>query len=169
VAQLADRTGISKGMLSKIENAQTSPSLSTIERLASALEMPLTSLFRGLAEERDAVFVKAGAGPEIVRKGTRAGHTYELLGSLRGPYKRVEPLLVSLDESSEVFPLFQHGGIEILYMLKGVMEYSYGRQLYRMEPGDTLQFEGDIPHGPTMLVKVPIRFLSITIYGADRS
>jgi transcriptional regulator with XRE-family HTH domain len=169
VGQLAERTGISKGMLSKIENAQTSPSLSTIERLASALDMPLTSLFRGLAEERDAVFVKAGAGPEIVRKGTRAGHTYELLGSLRGPYKRVEPLLVSLDERSEVFPLFQHTGIEILYMLEGVMEYSYGRQSYRMGPGDTLQFEGDIPHGPTMLVKVPIRFLSITIYGGDRS
>jgi DNA-binding XRE family transcriptional regulator len=165
VGQLAERTGISKGMLSKIENAQTSPSLSTLERLSSALDMPVTSLFRGLAEERDAVFVKAGSGPEIVRKGTRAGHTYELLGSLRGPYKRVEPLLVSLVESSEVFPLFQHAGIEMLYMLEGIMEYSYGREHYRMEKGDTLQFEGDIPHGPTKLVKLPIRFLSITIYG----
>lgn len=168
VGQLAERTGISKGMLSKIENAQTSPSLTTLERLAGALDMPVTSLFRGLAEERDAVFVKAGTGPEIVRKGTRAGHTYELLGSLRGPYKRVEPLLVSLVESSEVFPLFQHAGIEILYMLSGTMEYAYGRELYRMERGDTLQFEGDIPHGPTKLVKLPIRFLSITIYGTDR-
>jgi DNA-binding XRE family transcriptional regulator len=168
VGQLAERTGISKGMLSKIENAQTSPSLSTLERLATALDMPVTSLFRGLAEERDAVFVKAGSGPEIVRKGTRAGHTYELLGSLRGPYKRVEPLLVSLVESSEVFPLFQHAGIEILYMLTGTMDYSYGREHYRMERGDTLQFEGDIPHGPTKLVKLPIRFLSITIYGGER-
>jgi transcriptional regulator with XRE-family HTH domain len=169
VGQLAERTRISKGMLSKIENAQTSPSLSTLERLAAALDMPVTSLFRGLAEERDAVFVKAGSGPEIVRKGTRAGHTYELLGSLRGPYKRVEPLLVSLDEESEVFPLFQHAGIEILYMLGGVMEYGYGRQRYKMERGDTLQFEGDIPHGPTMLIKLPIRFLSITVYVGDRS
>ncbi len=169
VGQLAERTGISKGMLSKIENAQTSPSLSTLERLAAALDMPVTSLFRGLAEERDAVFVKAGSGPEIVRKGTRAGHTYELLGSLRGPYKRVEPLLVSLDDETEVFPLFQHSGIEILYMLSGVMEYGYGRQRYKMERGDTLQFEGEIPHGPTMLVKLPIRFLSFTIYGGERS
>ena len=168
VGQLAERTGISKGMLSKIENAQTSPSLSTLERLSSALDMPVTSLFRGLAEERDAVFVKAGSGPEIVRKGTRAGHTYELLGTLRGPYKRVEPLLVSLAESTEVFPLFQHAGIELLYMLEGTMEYSYGREHYRMEKGDTLQFEGDIPHGPTKLVKLPIRFLSITIYSGDR-
>jgi len=168
VGQLAERTGISKGMLSKIENAQTSPSLSTLERLASALDMPVTSLFRGLAEERDAVFVKAGTGPEIVRKGSRAGHTYELLGTLRGPYKRMEPLLVSLAESTEIFPLFQHPGIEMLYMLGGTMEYSYGRELYRMEKGDTLQFEGDIPHGPTRLVKLPIQFLSITIYGGDR-
>ena len=168
VGQLAERTGISKGMLSKIENAQTSPSLSTVERLAGALDMPVTSLFRGLAEERDAVFVKAGSGPEIVRKGTRSGHSYELLGSLRGPYKRVEPLLVSLDERSEVFPLFQHAGIEILYMLTGVMEYSYGRERYRMQRGDTLQFEGDIPHGPTVLTKLPIRFLSITIYSGER-
>jgi transcriptional regulator with XRE-family HTH domain len=168
VGQLAERTGISKGMLSKIENAQTSPSLSTLERLAGALDMPVTSLFRGLAEERDAVFVKAGSGPEIVRKGTRAGHTYELLGSLRGPYKRVEPLLVKLDNETEVFPLFQHSGIDILYMLGGVMEYGYGRQRYKMERGDTLQFEGDIPHGPTMLIKLPIRFLSITIYNGER-
>jgi DNA-binding XRE family transcriptional regulator len=169
VGQLAERTGISKGMLSKIENAQTSPSLSTLERLAAALDMPVTSLFRGLSEERDAVFVKAGSGPEIVRKGTRAGHTYELLGSLRGPYKRVEPLLVKLDDETEVFPLFQHSGIELLYMLSGVMEYGYGRQRYKLERGDTLQFEGDIPHGPTQLVKLPIRFLSITIYGAERN
>lgn len=168
VGQLAERTGISKGMLSKIENAQTSPSLSTLERLSTALDMPVTSLFRGLAEERDAVFVKAGTGPEIVRKGTRAGHTYQLLGTLRGPYKRVEPLLVSLVESTEVFPLFQHAGVEMLYMLEGIMEYSYGREHYRMEKGDTLQFEGDIPHGPTKLVKLPIRFLSITIYSGDR-
>jgi len=106
VGQLAERTGISKGMLSKIENAQTSPSLSTLERLSQALDMPVTSLFRGLAEERDAVFVKAGSGPEIIRKGSRAGHTYQLLGTLRGPYKRIEPLLVSLAESTEVFPSF---------------------------------------------------------------
>jgi transcriptional regulator with XRE-family HTH domain len=169
VGQLAERSGISKGMLSKIENAQTSPSLSTIERLAAALDMPVTSLFRGLAEERDAVFVKAGGGPEIVRQGTRAGHRYQLLGSMRGPYKRVEPLLVTLTERSEVFPLFQHPGIEVLYMLQGTMEYSYGTQRYLMEPGDTLQFEGDIPHGPTGLAELPIRFLSITVFSLDRS
>jgi transcriptional regulator with XRE-family HTH domain len=162
--QVAERTGISKGMLSKIENAQTSPSLTTLARLATALDMPVTALFRGLAEERDAVFVKAGHGPEIVRQGTRAGHRYELLGTLRGPRKVLEPLLVTLTERSEIFPLFQHQGVEMLYMLQGVMEYGYGVERYRMERGDVLQFEGDIAHGPTKLIKLPISFLSITVY-----
>jgi len=166
IVAVADRAGISKGMLSKIENAQASPSLTTLARLASALDMPVTSLFRGLAEERDAVFVKAGHGPEIVRQGTRAGHRYQQLGTLRGPRKVMEPLLVTLTERSEIFPLFQHAGIEMLYMLQGVMEYGYGVARYRMERGDVLQFEGDIAHGPTRLLKLPISFLSITVYPA---
>src|SRR5258708_8281450 len=145
-------------MPSTSEKAQTSPSLSTLERLAGALDMPVTSLFRGLAEERDAMFVKAGSGPEIVRKGTRSGHTYELLGSLPGPYKRVEPLLVSLNEDTEVFPLFQHNGIEILYTLSGVMGYGYCRQRYKMERRATLQFEADIPHVPSITTNGPILF-----------
>jgi DNA-binding XRE family transcriptional regulator len=164
MTQVAERTGISKGMLSKIENAQTSLSLTTLARLATALDLPVTSLFRGLAEERDAVFVKSGQGPEIVRMGTRAGHRYQLLGTLRGPRKVMEPLLVTLTEASEVFPLFQHPGVEMLYMLTGVMEYGYGTQRYKMQPGDALQFEGDIAHGPTQLVKLPISFLSLTVY-----
>lgn len=164
VGQLAERSSISKGMLSKIENARISLSLSTLARLAVALDMPVTSLFRGLGEERDAVFVKAGSGPEIIRTGTRAGHRYELLGSLRGPTKRFEPLLVSLTEQGEVFPLFQHSGVEMIYQLEGVMEYGHGGQRYRMEPGDTLQFEGEIVHGPTALIKLPVQFLSITVF-----
>ena len=156
-------------MLSKIENAQTSPSLSTLERLAARARHAGHVAVPGLAEERDAVFVKAGSGPEIVRKGTRAGHTYELLGQPARAVQAGRAAACLLDDETEVFPLFQHAGIEILYMLNGVMEYGYGRQRYKMERGDTLQFEGDIPHGPTMLVKLPIRFLSITIYNGERS
>jgi transcriptional regulator with XRE-family HTH domain len=164
MVQVAEAAGISKGMLSKIENGQASPSLTTLARLATALDMPVTALFRGLAEEREAVFVKAGLGPEIVRQGTRAGHRYQLLGTLRGPRKVLEPLLVTLTERTEIFPLFQHSGVEMLYMLQGVMEYGYGVARYRMERGDVLQFEGDIAHGPTQLVKLPISFLSVTVY-----
>ena len=74
VANLAASSGISKGMMSKIENGQASPSLATLGSIARALEVPVTSLFRGLEEEHDALYVAAGKGLEIIREGTRAGH-----------------------------------------------------------------------------------------------
>ena len=60
--EVALRTGMSLGMISKIENAQTSPSLRTLARLSLALEVPVTTFFRGFEEERDASFVSVWLG-----------------------------------------------------------------------------------------------------------
>ena len=163
--ELAKRTGLSKPMISKIQAAQGSPSLQSLLRLADALEMPVTSLFQGLDEERDALFTRAGAGPELGRPGTRSGHRYQLLGSMRGPAKRMEPMLVTLTSETEVFPLYQHPGTELLYMLEGAMDYGHGGAVYEMRPGDALQLDGEVPHGPVRLSGLPVRFLSVTAYG----
>ena len=74
VGEMAQRVGISKAMLSKIENAQTACILTTLSRLARGLDVPVTALFRGMDDEREAVFVPAGHGARIVRRGTRVGH-----------------------------------------------------------------------------------------------
>jgi transcriptional regulator with XRE-family HTH domain len=164
-AALAKRVGLSRAMISKIENAQVSPSLDTISRLADVLEVPVTSLFKGLDEEGDALYTRAGGGPELGRPGTRSGHRYQLLGSMRGPAKRMEPMLVTLTKESEVFPLYQHPGTEFLYMLEGEMEYDYAGASYRLTVGDSLQFDGEAAHGPVRLLSLPVRFLSVTAYG----
>ncbi len=168
LTEMAERVGISKAMLSKIENAQTSCSLTTIGRLAAGLDVPVTALFRGLDDPREAVFIPAGHGAEIARRGTRVGHHYAFLGSLRGSHKRMEAVLVTLTESSEVFPLFQHGGTELLYMLEGEMVYGHGETSYTMRPGDALQLDGEGPHGPERLVTLPIRFLSVIAFGEQQ-
>jgi quercetin dioxygenase-like cupin family protein len=77
----------------------------------------------------------------------------------------MEAVLVTLTEASEVFPLFQHPGTELLYMLDGVMVYGHGESRYRMVAGDALQFDGEGAHGPEELIDVPAKFLSITAYG----
>jgi transcriptional regulator with XRE-family HTH domain len=164
-AELAKRVGLSRAMVSKIENAQVSPSLATISRLANALEIPVTSLFQGFDEERDALYTRAGAGPELSRPGTQTGHRYQLLGSMRGPAKRMEPMLVTLTSEREVFPLYQHPGTEFLFMLEGQMDYGYGGAAYELTPGDSLQFDGQVAHGPLRLTSLPARFLSVTAYG----
>jgi transcriptional regulator with XRE-family HTH domain len=165
LADLALRSGISKPMLSKIENAHTSCSLTTIATLAQCLDVPATSLFRDADIPREAVFTAADQGARIVARGTRIGHDYTLLGALRGPHKRMEAHLVTLTERSEEFPLFQHPGTELLYMLEGEMVYGHGDSSYRMRPGDALQLDGEGPHGPRELVSLPIRFLSVVAYG----
>ncbi len=161
---MAAKVGISKAMLSKIENSQTSCSLSTLARLAAGLDVPVTSLFRGADTARDAVYVEAGHGAVIVGRGTRVGHHYELLGALRGQHKRLEPVLVTLTDASETFPLFQHAGTELLYMLEGVMVYGHGEAEYTLRPGDSLLLDGEGLHGPNDLVRLPIRFLAVTAY-----
>jgi transcriptional regulator with XRE-family HTH domain len=168
-AELAKRVGLSRAMISRIENAQVSPSLATMSRLAEALEVPITSLFQGLDEERDALFTRAGAGPELGRPGTRSGHRYQLLGSMRGPAKRMEPMLVTLTSESEVFPLYQHPGTEFIYMLEGEMDYGYAGASYQLTPGDSLQFDGEVAHGPLRLGQLPVVFLSVTSFGQPPS
>lgn len=170
VADLAAATDISLGMLSKIENGITSPSLTTLQSLSRALGVPLTSLFRRFEEERSAVFVKAGEGVDVERRGTRAGHQYNLLGHIGANSSGVvvEPYLITLSEDSDVFPTFQHEGMEFIYMLEGEVVYRHGDGLFRMTAGDSLFFDADAPHGPEELTRRPIRYLSIISYPLGR-
>lgn len=166
VADLSTATGLSIGMLSKIENGNTSPSLTTLGTLAHALSVPLTAFFREYEEDRVAVHTKAGAGVELEREGTRAHHQYNLLGHIGANTSGVivEPYLITLTEASDTFPTFQHGGIETIYMLEGAVDYRHGSEVYPLRPGDTLFFDADAPHGPETLVELPARFLSIISY-----
>ncbi|WP_298935174.1 XRE family transcriptional regulator [uncultured Ruegeria sp.] len=166
VADLAQLTGLSIGMLSKIENGNTSPSLTTLQLLADALSVPLTSFFRQFEERREAVHTKAGEGVELEREGTRANHQYNLLGHIgaNGSGVIVEPYLITLTAESDIFPTFQHGGIETIYMLEGEVDYRHGDQIYPLRPGDTLFFDADAPHGPERLVSLPARYISVISY-----
>ncbi|MCZ7494013.1 XRE family transcriptional regulator [Agrobacterium rhizogenes] len=170
VTDLASATGVSVGMLSKIENGNISPSLTTLQTLSKALGVPITAFFRGFEEPRSATFVKAGQGVNIERRGTRAGHQYSLLGHIDNNTSgvTVEPYLITLTKDSDVFPTFQHEGMEFLYMLEGEVVYRHGEQLFTMQAGDSLFFDADAPHGPEELVKLPARYLSIISYPQRR-
>lgn len=163
VMELAKAANLSPGMLSKIENGMTSPSLGTLQAVSNALNVPVTALFRRYEEHRDASLVRAGEGIVIERRGTRAGHLYQLLGHSLGKAFNVEPYLCTLTEKSEVFPLFQHTGVEFIYMLEGEVIYRHADKTYMLRPGDSFFFAADAPHGPEELVKLPIRFVTIMV------
>jgi DNA-binding XRE family transcriptional regulator len=166
IADLAAATDMSVGMLSKIETGNISPSLTTLQALSKALGVPLTALFRRFEESRGVSFVKAGKGVDIERRGTRAGHQYSLLGAIEHNSSgvTVEPYLITLTTESDIFPTFQHEGLEFLYMLEGQVVYRHSDKLFTMQPGDSLFFDADAPHGPEELVQLPARYLSIICY-----
>ena len=170
VAQLAELSNMSVGMISKIETGNTSPSLASLEAVANALSVPLTSFFRRFEEIREVVHTKSGEGVETQREGTRAGHQYKLLGHLGSNSSGVivEPYLITLSKDSDVFPAFQHAGIETIYMLEGKVTYRHGDKLIELNVGDTLFFDADAPHGPVDLVSLPARYLSIICYPQGR-
>ena len=163
VAMLAKQSQLSSGMLSKIENGQTSPSLATLTSLANALHVPVTSFFRSYEEQRDVTFIKAGEGLPIERRGSGAGHQYQLLGHTIGKPYNIEPYLITISDKSEVFPVFQHAGMELIYMLEGQVSYRHANKIYTLEPGDTLFFDAESSHGPEEIEKLPCRYLSIII------
>ena len=158
-------SGISRGMVSKIENGISSTSLDTLHKIATALGETLSHLFLNFDKPSGGgQLIKKGKGMEVVRRGTKRGHLYELLAYGRGPRKLFDPFLVTLTDASEVFPTFQHPGTELIYMLEGKMVYRHGQHTYTLSVGDTLTFDAPVPHGPEKFIKLPIKMLVLIVY-----
>ena len=164
VGDLSSAAAISIGMLSKIENGQISPSLTTINSLASALNVPLSSLFTSFEDKRDCSFVQKGQGVIIERRGSKVGHVYELLGHALGGDVVVEPYLITLEQDASPYTNFRHAGAEFIYMLSGEVVYRHADRTYHLRPGDSLLFDSGGVHGPETLVSLPMTYLSIIIY-----
>jgi transcriptional regulator with XRE-family HTH domain len=167
VADLGTAAGISPGMVSKMENGQISPSLSSINAIANALNVPITALFSAFEESRDCSYVKRGQGVVIERRGTKVGHIYELLGAGLHGEVVLEPYLITLEENAEPYTSFRHSGIELIYMLTGEVIYRHANQDYHLKPGDALMFDAQALHGPAKLISTPMTYLSIIAYPRD--
>ncbi|HWU01727.1 MAG TPA: XRE family transcriptional regulator [Novosphingobium sp.] len=164
VAELAGAAGLSTGMLSKIENGQISPSLTSINALAQALNVSISSLFALAEEQQDCSYVASGQGVKIERRGTKAGHIYQLLGHMLSGDLVLEPYLITLSEEAVPYTSFSHGGTELIYMLEGEITYRHGERRYDLKPGDTMMFDSQAQHGPEAMGPGVIRYLSIIAY-----
>jgi transcriptional regulator with XRE-family HTH domain len=154
--ELAARAGISKAMLSKIEHRRTSCSLTTLARLAAALEVPTAALLGEVEPAHRVVFTPAGAP-------TSGPHEDRLLGPAVASHGGLEAHLVTLREigAAGEADRSRHPGHELLYVLEGAMVYGYEDARYTLRTGDSLQLDGEGEHGPRELLEAPVRFLSV--------
>ncbi len=165
LSDLGSGSSVSSAMISRIENGQAAASLEVLERICTALGANLSGIFKEIeTHEGTAQLVKAANQMEVVRTGTRHGHTYRLLSYHRGPRQPFEPFMIEMDRESEIYPRFQHPGIEFIYMIAGRVEYQFGDKTFLIEPGDAFTFSGEVEHGPGRLLDDKIQFISMIIY-----
>ncbi len=137
---LAKSSGISRNTLSLIERGQTSPTVSTLKNLARALAVDINAFFRPF-DETVIVFTKADRQPRLqLDHGTLSDLGVGMLEPL------VTPLLLRLDPGARSGPALTHDGQDFIYCLEGELLFTVNGRGYVLEPGDSLFFNGQLPH-----------------------
>lgn len=160
--QLAEISGISAAMISRIESGQVSPSISTMSALSSALDVPLTSLFRDIVSDRtDFTHVKKGSGIVSTRLMGDHMHNYINLAAHRRRDLNFEAHLVTITPQDSEPPSYVGHGVLMIHVIKGSAQFHYGRQKLLLEEGDSLSIDTELTHGVTKVLTPEFVFLSI--------
>jgi hypothetical protein len=148
-------------MLSRIERGLVSPSVESLDRIASGLGVPVSRFFSDQTTRTDFSHVPAGRGILVDRVGAVAGYRYELLGHQLSGNLFVEPYLVTLLPDAQPYVTFQHPGIKFIHMVGGRVSYRYGAKVVKLAPGDSLQFDATALHGIEAIEEEPVSYLSV--------
>ena len=143
--KLEEKTGFTKGYLSKVENTKKAPPVSTLVVLAKALEVSLSEIFGEKEEKSTISMVKRNERQVVARNGTIFSYSYQTVAH-KFYKKHMEPYILTLPVKPKQVPFFQHDGEEILFVLEGTMKFLHGDQEFIAEEGDCLYFDASVPH-----------------------
>ncbi len=158
--QVASRTGLTRSVLSKVENFRVTPSLPALGRIADALEVTLAGLLKGLDKKPQLVVVHKGEGVRIDRDRPNSKIVYESLAHERYT-KTMEPLLLSVPGGTARKEALAHEGEEFLMVLSGSVDLQYGQEVQRLRAGDTAYFDAHVEHRLINRNKRPAKVLCV--------
>jgi transcriptional regulator with XRE-family HTH domain len=139
---LAERSGLNINTLSLVENGKSSPSVSTLQQLALALEVPIATFFESEPVEKRVVFTAADQRP-VAAFGNMLMQNLgkDLVGNA------VQPFVVTLKPGAGSGDrMIVHTGHEVVYCLSGSIQYQIEQNEIILKPGDSLVFEAHLPH-----------------------
>jgi len=145
--ELAEKTGLTKGYLSKIENSEKAPPVSTLINLAKALNVSMSEIFGETDESSLICLVKKAERRVLARDGTVFGYAYQTLAH-RFHNKKMEPYFLTIPLAPKENVIFQHKGEELVFVLEGSFKFFYGEKEFIVEEGDCMYFDSSIPHYP---------------------
>jgi transcriptional regulator with XRE-family HTH domain len=139
---LATMSGLSANALSMIERGKTSPSVSTLYKLADALGVPITEFFSQTMARQKVVFLKADERPRVpFMRGVWEGLGGELFTG------HVSPFMITLEAGGSSGPnSMSHTGHEFVFCIRGKLEYHVENKVYILEAGDSLLFAAQLRH-----------------------
>lgn len=166
--KLANRTGLTKGYLSKVERSHKAPPYSTLNKISGALGFEVTAILGEDIELPDDIrvsFQKKENGTVIKATSLHTGYDYEVLGANKSG-KNMEPFIIY--SPFDIKKMYTHEGEEFIYVLEGKLEFIYGKKKFIMEPGDNIYFDSCVPHGGKSLGEKKAK-LMVVIYFYKRN
>lgn len=162
---LADITGLSKPLLSQIENDQVTPPIATLLKIAKGLKVGIHFFFEEAGDRAKFVLTRGeqstGSQRRPGKDAVQHGYMYKPLApGMR--QKKVEPFLVDFEQRPWDDSLFySHEGVEFVYLIDGELEFHYADEVMRLLPGDSIYYESSEPHGYVCVGEVPARAVAV--------
>lgn len=162
---LAEKSDLSANTLSLIENGKTSPSVSTLQQIAIALNIPITTFFEDAGKKNPVIYTRRSE-----RVGAKFLHgKLEELGSGVGNMG-LQPFVITFNPHTNSGPQpLTHDGSEVVYCLSGKVIYRVADVEYALEPGDSLFFASKVPHSWYNPLETTSQVIIVLAHSDDRN
>ena len=148
--ELSEASGLSKPLLSQIENDQVTPPLATLLKIAKGLRVGIHFFFEEEGDRQKFVLIRGDEGPMSTRRpksDLTQGYLYRPLApGIR--HKEIEPFLVEFQNAEwDDSYFYRHDGEEFIYLVEGELEFHYGEETMLLRPGDSIYYDSSELHG----------------------
>jgi transcriptional regulator with XRE-family HTH domain len=165
--ELADKSGYSKGYLSKVEKSGKAPPVATLSVIARELGVSV-SVILGEETKNDSIcLVRQNERTLMAKTGEEFGYAYEALANPY-PSKHMEPFVLSYPSDDALKHTFQHDGEEMLFVLQGQMRFRYRNSEFILNKGDCLYFDSGVAHTGEPIGDEPLKTLIVLYTGSPK-
>ena len=164
---LADKTGFSKGYLSKVEKSEKAPPVATLSVLARELGVSVSVILGEETMNGSICLVRQNERTLMAKTGEEFGYAYEALANPY-PNKHMEPFILSYPSDDALKHTFQHDGEEMLFVLQGQMRFKYGNRELILKNGDCIYFDSGVAHTGESIGDEPLKTLIVLYTGSPK-
>jgi len=157
--KLADDTGLSISLISRVENGLAMPSIPTLQIIAKSLKVDIGHFFKTNTPKQFIISPKSK--PRTIVSGKGYKNVELLVEGMEVAF--MEPTIVTTEhkDQEEDVKLMAHDGQEFMYVLEGKLELTLGESKYIMNKGDAAYWNGHVPHRGLSLSKKPAKSLNV--------